>query len=87
MGKEPSNSELHVLLTETNGNVKHILSKIEEVDKWRVRHEQSDKQEHDSLHKRISDMRTSMHHIAIVSVLIGFIAGSFSKIKSLFLGG
>lgn len=83
MSEEPTNSHLHVLMTEVKGDMKLVLSKLDDVDKWRDNHEKADKVEHDALHKRISDVKKSMGHIAIVSIVLGFFAGAFSKLKNL----
>ncbi|MDA0780686.1 MAG: hypothetical protein PQ612_06090 [Rickettsiales bacterium] len=87
MSDEPTNAQLHILMTEVKGDMKLVLSKLDEINKWRDNHEKSDKSEHNAIHKRISDMRSTMSHIAIVSIVIGFVAGAFSKLKNIILGG
>ncbi len=82
--QEPSNSQLHILLTQQRGDLKLILSKMDDFTKWKELHEENDKIEHAAIHKRVSDMRSSMGNVAVVSVVVGFLVASASKLKGLF---
>lgn len=91
--QEPSNSKLHILLTEQRGDIKLILSKIDDFSKWKEAHDANDILAHAALHKRISDTNEKIentnkrfNNVAIVSALIGvFVGSAVGAIKKFFI--
>ena len=76
---DKSINDLHILLTEQNGDIKVLLEKYENFEKWRIKHENDDEVTHERLHKRISDMKIVSTGMSIVSVIVGLFTGM--KIK------
>ena len=81
MTNQPSNHDLHVLLTEQKGDTKLLLSKVEDIAKWQAKHEKDDKEEHKHIHSRISSMKKYGGAIGIVSLLLGYLGAGLEFIK------
>lgn len=80
---EPSNFQLQLAIRDLHGDVKLALSQFKDmktdIAAWQLKHENDDKEVHEKLHTRISNMKLASTGMSIVSVIIGLFTGM--KIK------
>lgn len=69
-------NDLHILLTEQNGDIKAMRATVESLVKQFDTHTANDNTVHANLHARISGMKKYGSAISIVSVFIGWLLGS-----------
>lgn len=58
-----------------NGDIRVLVEKYENFEKWREQHEKNDKVEHALLHKRVSDTKIYGTAASVLTGLIGIFTG------------
>lgn len=63
------------ILTELRGDMKLVLSKMEDAREWRKKHEEQDEKNFALLHRRVSAFKMLLAPFGVVLGLIGYLWG------------